>query len=90
MGGSAPGTNQIQKALGCILSGTVESFELIVGERIASALDVKDEEATLLLGFYLGPDFPLVDLLAASCYLSRRSAFHVLYSSPSSSPQLHY
>ena len=55
MGGSVTDTNQVQKAIGCFLSSTIEGFELIVGERVASALDVDDEEATFLLGFYLGP-----------------------------------
>jgi hypothetical protein len=88
MGGSVTDTNQVQKALGCFLSGTVECFELIVGEHIAPALDVNDDETTLLLWFYLGPDLPLVDLFATSCHLLRRSAFHVPYSAPSSSLRL--
>jgi hypothetical protein len=88
MGGSVTDTNQVQKALGCFLSGTVECFELIVGECIAPALDVDNEEATFLLRFYLGPDLPLVDLFATSCHLLRRSAFHVPYSALSSSLRL--
>jgi hypothetical protein len=88
MGGSVTDTNQVQKALGCFLSGTVECFELIVGECIAPALDVDNEEATFLLRFYLGPDLPLLDLFATSCHLLRRSAFHVPYSAPSSSLRL--
>ena len=85
MGGSATDANQVQKALGRFLSGTVEGFELIVGERIASAVNVNDEEATFLLGFYLGPNFAFVDLLAASCHLLCYITFHIPYSMPSSS-----
>jgi hypothetical protein len=44
MGGSVTDANQVQKAIGCFLSSTIEGFELIVGERVASALDVDDEE----------------------------------------------
>ena len=88
MGGSVTDTNQVQNAVGCFLSGTVESFEFIVGERVASALDINYEEAAVLLGFYLGPDFALVDLFAAACYLLRHLTFHVRYSTPSSSLRL--
>jgi hypothetical protein len=87
MGGSVTDTNQVQKAIGCFLPSTIEGFKLIVGERIASALDIDDEEATFLLRFYLGPDFALVDLFASSCYLLRHPTFHVRYSTPSSSPK---
>jgi hypothetical protein len=31
MGGSVTDTNQVQKAIGCFLSGTIEGFELFVG-----------------------------------------------------------
>jgi hypothetical protein len=84
MGGSVTDTNQVKKPIGCFLSSTIEGFELIVGERVASALDVDDEEATFLLRFYLGPDIALVDLFATSCYLLRLPTFHVRYSTPSS------
>jgi len=86
MGGSATDTNQVQNALGCFRLGTVEGFELIVGERVTSALDVNDEEATFLLGFYFGPDFALVDLSATARYLLRHPTFHVRCSTPSSPP----
>jgi hypothetical protein len=88
MGSSVTDTNQVQKALGCFLSGTVECFELIVGERIAPALDVNYDETTILLWFYLGPDLQLVDLFATPCYLLRHPTFHVPYSTPSSSLRL--
>jgi hypothetical protein len=89
MGGSVTDTNQVQKAIGCFLPSTIEGFKLIVGERVASALDVNDEEAAFLLGFYLGPYLALVDLLATSCYLLRNPTFHVRYSTPPSSPLRH-
>jgi hypothetical protein len=87
MGGSVTDSNQVQEAIGCFLSSTIEGFELIVGERVASALDVDDEEATFLLRFYLGPDVALIDLFATSCHLLRPPTFHVRYSTPSSSPK---
>ena len=86
MVGSVTDTNQVKKAVGCFLPGTVEGFELIVGERVTSALDVNDEEATFLLGFYFGPDFALVDLSATARYLLRHPTFHVRCSTPSSPP----